>query len=536
VGGLKQVRWLPLALVVAVLLVVALYLGLSAGTAGPGFPIDDAWIHQTYARNLARSGRWEYVPGEVSAGSTAPLWTLLLAAGYWLRLPHLAWAYLLGAVVLFGLAWSGIVLWRTLWPALHDKAWLAGVVLVTTWPLVWAAVSGMETLFFITLGMALIALYQWELDKSKIPNPKSQIPKSPISNLQSLLTHPALLGLLAGLLILTRPDGLILLLLVGVGLLTWPGSAGVRLGRVGLFLAAAALPLLPYVVFNYGSSGRFWPNTFYAKQAEYAAELGRPFLARLANLLFFSLGGPASGWRGLSSAHLLLLPGLLLAAGQAVRADWRERRLRLTLPLLWAGGHVFLYAWRLPVSYHHGRYLWAALPIWILYGLAGWYGLLALARARLPERSARLLSLTAGGTFAALLLIFLLLGANQYADDVALIEGEMVNVARWLSENSEPDALIAAHDIGAIGYFAERPLLDLAGLISPEVVPLLGNEREAALADYVRQSEAVYLVTAPGWPYPELTADGRASLLYSSGYALTLEQNVNNMAVYRLVP
>jgi len=31
------------------------------------------------------------------------------------------------------------------------------------------------------------------------------------------------------------------------------------------------------------------------------------------------------------------------------------------------------------------------------------------------------------------------------------------------------DDLIAAHDIGAIGYFAPRPILDLAGLISPDV-------------------------------------------------------------------
>jgi hypothetical protein len=44
-----------------------------------GFPLDDGWIHQTYARNLAEYGQWAYLPGTISGGSTSPLWTLLLS-------------------------------------------------------------------------------------------------------------------------------------------------------------------------------------------------------------------------------------------------------------------------------------------------------------------------------------------------------------------------------------------------------------------------------------------------------------------------
>lgn len=497
-------------LLVAAALVLALFLAISAATAGPGFPIDDAWIHQTYARNLARTGRWQYVPGEISAGSTAPLWTLLLTLGYLLQLPYLYWAYLLGFASLFLLAWAGQSLWRSLWPAL-PRPWLAALALIAAWPLVWAAASGMETLFFIALALTILALHQ-------------------IQNLQS----PFFLGLLSGLLILTRPDGLILLILLAASLLLFPGPAAPRLRCLLLFLVAALLPLLPYFALNYQSSGRIWPNTFYAKQAEYALALAEPFLARLIRLLFFSLGGPESGWRGMSGAHLLLLPGLLIAAWRSLRADWAGRRLQSSLPLLWAAGHIFLYAWRLPVTYHHGRYLLAALPIWILYGLAGWHTLLAFLQARLPQRTARLLPLATGGIFASLLLIFLLLGAQQYAANVAFIEGEMVNVAHWLRQNTQPDELIASHDIGAIGYFAERPLLDLAGLISPEVVPLLTDD--PALAAHIRQSHADYLVTAPGWPYPLITAATGATLLYTTGYTPTLQANSNNMTVYRLTP
>ena len=48
-----------------------------AGAAG--FPLDDSWIHLQFARNLAEGNGFAYNPGVPVAGSTAPLWTLLLA-------------------------------------------------------------------------------------------------------------------------------------------------------------------------------------------------------------------------------------------------------------------------------------------------------------------------------------------------------------------------------------------------------------------------------------------------------------------------
>lgn len=521
-------HWHFWGVVGAVILTVLLFVGLAAAGGGPGFPLDDGWIHQTYARNLAQTGQLAYVPGQVSAGSTAPLWTLILALGYLLHLPYLLWVFLLGGACLLWLALVGMALWRQLWPQHRGTAWAAGVSLALTWQLVWAAVSGMETLLFMALGFTILLLYV-----KLLTNPRS-------------LAQVALLGLCSGLLVLTRPDGVVLLVLVAGGLLLgnrawsmvngqWPIANGrVRMTGHGLritllWAGAALLPLIPYFIFNYRVSGTLWPNTFYAKQAEYAVELARPFGERFGQLLYFSLGGAAAGWRGVSGAQLLLLPGLAWAGWLALRADCRQRRLLYTVPLLWAGGHVFLYAWRLPVTYQHGRYLLAALPIWVLFGLAGWRLLLIGMK---NGRVARITSLAAPLTFALLLLFFLFLGAAAYADDVAFIEGEMVAVARWLADNTATDDLIAAHDIGAIGYFTQRPLLDLAGLISPEIIPLLHDE--AALADYVLGSEARYLVSAPGWPYAQVVAAPGVEEVFNSRHAWTVAQGWNNTAVYRL--
>ncbi len=488
-----------------ILAVAALYLGLSAAQGGPGFPLDDAWIHLTYARNLARHGRWEFVPGAVSSGSTSPLWTILLAAGYWLGLPYHLWAYALGGASLWLLAAAGMRLWRLLWPEWADKAWLPGLALALTFPLTWAAFSGMETLFFAALGLWTLTLaiegrggWRWM----------------------------AALGLLSGLLILTRPDGLLVVGLAGAAILFSKTKNEKRktLDVLG-FALFTLLPLIPYLWFNLQVSGSIWPNTFYAKQTEYTALLARPLAARFFNLLFFSLGGPAAGWRGMSGPYLLLLPGLLAT----LNPKSKIQNLKFYLPLVWAGGHVLAYAWRLPVTYQHGRYLLPILPVWVLFGLAGWLGLMGQwGDGRLSRIGKRSLTLT--GT--VIWLVFLLLGGQAYATDVAFIEGEMVTVAEWLAANTSPDALIAAHDIGAIGYFSERPLLDLAGLVSPEIIPWLADE--ARLADYIGRSDADYLVTAPGWPYERVA--GTAVPLFDTDYIWTREQGFNNMIVYRLRP
>jgi hypothetical protein len=91
---------------------------------------------------------------------------------------------------------------------------------------------------------------------------------------------------------------------------------------------------------------------------------------------------------------------------------------------------------------------------------------------------------------------------------------------------------VAAHDIGAIGYFAGRPVLDLAGLLSPEIVDLMDDP--AALADHVLDSPAAYLVTAPGWPYQDLTERQDVHLLFASQSEWVKDAGLEGSAVYSL--
>ena len=212
------------------------------------------------------------------------------------------------------------------------------------------------------------------------------------------------------MLILVRPDGFGLLLLIALGLLVAPGTAVDRMVRLGKFLVVVFVLLLPYFALNWFASGFILPNTFYAKQAEYAVLWEKPLSRRFSQLMWSALGGPAEGIRGISGARFLLLPGLGVSVWLAIRHDWQIRRFLQLVPLLWAAGHVLAYAWRLPVTYQHGRYLWPVLPILIVYGLEGWFYLADQVTAWLSSRgrndfiwrtSSRLI-------FVTMLLIFLI--------------------------------------------------------------------------------------------------------------------------------
>jgi hypothetical protein len=88
--------------------------------------------------------------------------------------------------------------------------------------------------------------------------------------------------------------------------------------------------------------------------------------------------------------------------------------------------------------------------------------------------------------------------------------------------------LIAAHDIGALGFFDHHPIIDLAGLISPEVVPFIRDETK--LASFMDQRQVEYLIDFPHW-YPTLSQRGKIVFTTNGNFVDTPEPG-NNMTIY----
>jgi hypothetical protein len=183
------------------------------------------------------------------------------------------------------------------------------------------------------------------------------------------------------------------------------------------------------------------------------------------------------------------------------------------------------------VSYQHGRYVIPTIPLLLIYGT---WGTALLLQPRSPHLWLRVLSRTVPPAVALVTLLFWARGAQAYGDDVGVIEGEMVATAHWLNEHTAPGDLLAVHDIGAVGYLTDRRLLDLAGLITPEVIPFVADPER--LADWMDQQGADYAVFFPDFSrvYAELSGDPRFQQVFCTDYAWTRSTGHENMCVYRL--
>jgi tetratricopeptide (TPR) repeat protein len=75
-----------------------------------------------------------------------------------------------------------------------------------------------------------------------------------------------------------------------------------------------------------------------------------------------------------------------------------------------------------------------------------------------------------------------------------------VSAGKWLKNNTVESAVIATHDVGAIAFYSERKIIDIAGLITPELLEHLNdNMYSEYLNNYLAKIKVDYIVTLRNW-------------------------------------
>ena len=416
-GDQRQKRFWT-GVVLLALMGVALFFGLQEHPSS----FDDAYITYRYARNIATGRGFVYNAGEPVLGTTTPLYTLLLAglSLVWPDIP-LASHYL------------GILAWMLCIPLIYgigrtngrESIGLVAAALLAFNPL-FPRVLGMETTLYALFALAAFFFH--------------------------LQDRPLLAGLFASLAFLTRWDGI---LVVAVLLF-----AEMLKGRRGFFRAGliCASVMIPWLAYSYMTFGSIFPNSFYAKMGQgWNQGFGGDELGTFGRGLLL-LGASAY-----EANPLFLIWGLFAALGLA---SLLYRRARWWPLLLWTGLYIAGY-----IALGVLRFPWYYPPIMpgLVLLVAGGINLSAQFLSRYIKRDA-----AQAVSVAALCILCLIPSAHWLVQDqqkeIDAHSATYVEVGNWLHANTPPESSVALLEIGIVGFYSDRTVVDTMGLVRPDML------------------------------------------------------------------
>jgi len=400
------------------------------------FSPDDYYIYLRFAQNLAEHGELSFNPGAPTYGFTSALWLLVLGAAAKVT----GNAMLAGKVISLAASASSPVLLYFVMRRLTGEtglSFLAGLVWAgNAWLVRWSA-SGMEAGLSAALALAMVLFAMRARERSSAPWGA---------------------GILAGLAPLVRPEMIGLTILFAFfWLLTDPARGAARLRNLVAAIASPALILGASLGGLYLHFGRIFPNTAQAKGAmvDGLAKLG-PSVERVLKIV--------ASTSALEMALFGTAAAVWLFRGRW-RGLWKRRDPAFVLLMTaWSFGVIGLYGVRGVTVYT--RYLLIFMPFVVIGGfapLAAWW-------RRGGRWKSAVLAIGAVALIQNTVLDYRLIRPAT----IAYQESEQrVNVAigEWLRDNTAPETVIAVPDIGAIGYISQREILDLNGLVTPELIP-----------------------------------------------------------------
>lgn len=374
-----------------------------------GMQLDDALIYLRYVRNFHEGNGLVYNPSENFNGLTSPLFTaLMLLAGFLFSNLQTMMILLSGMFFLAAALLGASVFAKTR----LERAVTATVLACFGY---FYSTFGMETGLYLLLIAASLLLYRRE--------------------------SPWFVITLA-LLVITRNEGVFLALVLATDYLYRQR----QLPPWRYLLAACAVFVIP-LLFNLYYYGALLPATGSAKIAQGRSGLwGESWIFLNASYLrdaFFSGSLFAPSFFFCASVG-----GLFVQRKQ--RGAWLSLSFLVLLLAFYVGLNIPNYHW----------YYAPFLFFLIIFACRGiWqFGEYALAKGH--------------RTTQAMLLALLLIGALVSVQKIVSFEvrgatQSYVDMGVWLRDNTPVTASVAMVEIGTVGWYSQRPIVDILGLVSP---------------------------------------------------------------------
>lgn len=420
-------------LVIPLLLFLFLMLPLKGGFT------DDGYIHIQYARNIVDRGEYSFNAGEVSFGTTSPLWVMIQAAlGRFLGTGEalISTSRAVSWVAGFAAVACMVLLARALALRALTALFCALLLAAHAWFVRWTAL-GMETSLAVFAVVALGVASVGALENRR---------------------RAYLFGFFMAVAALSRPEAYLLLPVYIVSAVL----AGRRADRgcVARTLLVYALLVGSWLAFAKFHIGSFVPNTAGAKSGGFV----------LDPLTFLRKFEPVAKIVGSTDG----LAALLVAASLLIH----RRRSRV-----FSADRRFLFLWvvSLPVAYVFfdiqvlSRYMLLTAPFTIVLGLGALEDFVDGARTR--RTAVRRIATGAGAVVVAAAIAInvafyfkvVLPPSAAFSHDLT---HNLKGLALYIRDNSDEDAVVAAADIGYLAFYSERRVLDLGGLVDNETFAL----------------------------------------------------------------
>ena len=86
----------------------------------------------------------------------------------------------------------------------------------------------------------------------------------------------------------------------------------------------------------------------------------------------------------------------------------------------------------------------------------------------------------------------LIQGGSRYGQSVVNVQESDIRAALWLADRLPPEAVLGVADIGAVKFLLPNRVVDLAGIVSPEI-------KEWGAEKFLDHHRPDYLVIFPNW-------------------------------------
>ncbi|QDV09385.1 hypothetical protein Poly30_49430 [Planctomycetes bacterium Poly30] len=426
-----------------------------AASAFAHFPFEDAYVTLRYADNLAEGRGYVFNPGEHVLGTSSPLWTLLLALSTWLGADPEVALTAASTASLVALAWLGGLALRKEDMPIASIAFATAVLFGfgrshESW--------GMETPLFMALLFGVLALVRCR--------------------------RIAGAGAVMGLAFLTRHEGA-LFALAFVPILG--RHAAVRFG------VSAAVVAAPWWIFAAATFGTLLPHALEAK----AGDLG--------------------AWEYLCGAWALL-PGDWVWSARALRVSGVEVAMRVAVLAFGSVGLWTLWKRRSPllslavgaglallglaiIGPAHG-FRWHRWPFHLLL-LA-----LCLVGAEASSRgfTSRLRVIPVQASIAAFGLLLLPSTLHRYRSNIEATHEHRSRIEVYdeviqrIRSAGLSGATLLTPEPGYLAYHTDNPVIDAAGLVSPEVSFGSDQRTPTILGELLQRRPGLIMARVPFHP------------------------------------